>query len=324
MPTTAAVAKIFLNRWLIAVLVSLFVHGAMLSFSLLRESKQLDLHVDTVGNRPQKVTLRLAQPVSAPLAKPNISKKRHVNPRVSAHPRVETGQTQKVTALSPLTESSKTSERSFQSSTGEGHTLSPVSSSALLPSGDSAFAEKQRSIGSKGLLEKAIKVEIKYDAMLKKIVYTILGDDSDYGGYLTRIVHRFERDMNIPEQAFDEKLNGLLLYDVTWAHSSEDAAASPINSKKTATPVLYRKKGTKLEHVNETFDSVLRASVIAIPPPERLNHGLIVARIAFFISLSDGRPLPKWKSGLIGNFIKPCPDSSAPTTARLCLWDMNY
>ena len=299
MPTKASTAN-FLNRWLIAVLVSLFVHGAMLSFSLLRESKQPDLHVDAVGNRPQKVTLRLAPPVSAPLAKPNISKKRHVNPRVSAHPRVETGMTQKVTALSPLTESSKTSERSFQSSAGNGHTLSSGSSSALLPSGDSAFAEKQRVIGSKGLLEKAIKVEITYDAKQDKIIYTTLGDDSDYGGYLTRIVHRFERDMNIPEQAFDEKLNGLLLYDVIWAQPSENAESSPINSKKSATPVLYRRKGTKLEHVNETFDSVLRASVTAIPPPERLNHRPIVARFAFFISLSGGRPLPKWKSGLIG------------------------
>lgn len=322
MRTTAATAKSFLNRWLIAVLVSLFVHVAMFSFSLLRESKQPDLHVDAFGNRQQKVTLRLAPPVSTPLAKPNISKKKYANPRVSALPPVETEQIQETTILSPLTDISNTSEGSILSTTGEVPALRSGSSSALLPNGASAFAEKQRSIGSRGVLEKAIKVEITYDAKQDKIVYTTLGDDSDYGGYLTRIVHRFERDMNIPEQAFDEKLNGLLLYDVIWAQASENAESSPIDSKKLATPVLYRKKGTKLEHVNETFDSVLRASVTAIPPPERLNHGPIVARFAFFISLSGGSPLPKWKSGLIGNFIKPC--SSDPLTVRLCLWDLNH
>ncbi|MEY3901832.1 MAG: hypothetical protein RL189_1138, partial [Pseudomonadota bacterium] len=231
---------------------------------------------------------------------------------------------QEATGLIPLTDNSKSSEQSIESGTADVGSLTRGSSSALLPSGESAFAEKQRRIGSKGLLEKAIKVEITYNAKLNKVVYTTLGDDSDYGGYLTRIVHRFERDLNIPEQAFEEKLNGLLIYDVIWAQPSEDTELSTVKSKKSSTPVLYRRKGTKLEHVNETFDSVLKASVGGIPPPERLNRGPIVARFAFFISLSGGSPLPTWKSGLIGNFIKPCSGSSAPQTARLCLWELNH
>ena len=52
--------------------------------------------------------------------------------------------------------------------------------------------------------------------------------------------------MTLPEEAFGEKMSGLLLYDAIWPQSSEDAESSPIKNKKSRSPALYRKRGTNL------------------------------------------------------------------------------
>ena len=88
------------------------------------------------------------------------------------------------------------------SNTSQATTGLAATSSVLLPNSDSSYSERQRIIGSQGLLEKAITVESTYNVKLKKTVYSTLGDDSDYGGFLTRIVHRLERDIIIPPQAY--------------------------------------------------------------------------------------------------------------------------
>jgi hypothetical protein len=198
------------------------------------------------------------------------------------------------------------------------------SSSILLPNGDSSFSERQRIIGARGLLEKAIKIEITFDSIQKKTVFTNLGDDSDYGGFLAQIVHRLERDINIPAEAYTQKLHGLLLYEVIWTVQTADPETAPSNQRNPVTPRLNRKKGTKLEQVNKKFDSVLKASLAAITPPDRLNQGPIIAQFAFIFAFSGGSPYPNWNSGLIGDFIKPCSDQSSVDTGRICLWELTH
>jgi hypothetical protein len=153
MRARASTLKRFSGRWRIAVLVSLLIHGALVAFSLIRESNHFNLQVDAISNRQQMVTLRVAPPSSTPNVKSPPPKKRGTNSNGAPHKLVENGQGKKTTQPTLLISKSNNSERTVLSNTSKVTTGLAATSSVLLPNGDSSFSERQRIIGSQGLLE---------------------------------------------------------------------------------------------------------------------------------------------------------------------------
>jgi len=280
----------FSKPWILALLFSLATHAALIGLPFGHKEYRQGLGVEKNEKRQQKVSIYLNTRLPKAYEKYAITDK-HNNKNIrKAKVGRKIAKVNNSNPVSALTTSSHThSELDVPSTESDGQRRSAYLSS-LLPEGNSTFTETQRNIGSRGLLDKAIRVEITYNPNIGKTVYTTLGDDSDYGGYLQRIIMRFERDMKIPEQAYKEKLHGLLLYDAVWPMQTTAAAEAPEVNLIPITPRLYRRRGTTLDQLNQQFDTVLENCLNASPPPERLNNQIMVGRFAFFISLAGGSP----------------------------------